>query len=251
MVARAEATERPLGVDRRAGNFGSLRDHHDASLRDVEALAVLLLVEADLGARRDLHSAVDDDPAEARVAPHVDAVHEHAFLDVGERVDPHAREQDRAVNRAARDDASRCDGRVGRDADALGNRVREHELRRRLLRGVALERPLVVVEVQRRRDGDQIHRGIPVGIHRAHVAPVRLEILGSRDAVRREVVRVKPAAAREQRRDDRLAKVVGRVLERVVLERVDQDARAKDVIAHRRERHLGVGGHGPRPAGFS
>src|ERR1035441_1682500 len=152
---------RHLKVNRRTGNLGSFRDHDDASLRDVEALAVFLLVEADLGVGRDLHAAVDDDPAQARVAPHVDAVHEHAFLDVGERVDPNAREQDRAVNRAARDDAARRDGRVGRDAYALGNRDREDELRGRLLRGVALQRPLVVVEVERRRDGDEVHRSIP------------------------------------------------------------------------------------------
>ena len=84
------------------------------------------------------------------------------------------------------------------------------------------------------------------------VAPVGREILVARDAVRREVVRVEARAAREERRDDRLAEVVRGVLQRVVLERLDQDARAEDVVAHRRERELRAARASRRgSAGFS
>ncbi len=43
---------------------------------------------------------------------------------------------------------------------------------------------------------------------------------------------------------------MGGVLKRVVLEGLDQDARAEDVIAHRREREFGLSGHGAGHGGL-
>src|SRR5439155_5408752 len=90
------------GLGDRLGDLGSLREDDDAALRDVVALPILFDLEADLRARRDVDPLVGDDAPETRVAPHLDAVHQHAFLDVRVGIDSHAREQDRSVNRAAR-----------------------------------------------------------------------------------------------------------------------------------------------------
>ena len=98
---------------------------------DVEPLAILLEVVADLGARRDLHPLVDDRPADAAVAADVDPVEKHRLLDVGEAVDPHVGEEDRAVDATAADDAARGDQRVGGDAHPIARVVGEDELGRR------------------------------------------------------------------------------------------------------------------------
>ena len=50
----------------------------------------------------------------------------------------------------------------------------EDELRRRQVRLVGADRPIVVVHVQLRIDRDQVHVGLVVGVQRADVAPVGL-----------------------------------------------------------------------------
>ena len=48
----------------------------------------------------------------------------------------------------------------------------EHEFRRRKVRLISADRPVLVVHVQQRIDRDQVHVGFVVGVERADVAPV-------------------------------------------------------------------------------
>ena len=67
-----------------------------------------------------------------------------------------------------------------------GRLALEHELGRRQRRQRRVDRPLPVVEVEDRVDGDQVHVGVVVGVERPDVPPVGVVPLGlARDVVRR------------------------------------------------------------------
>ena len=71
------------------------------------------------------------------------------------------------------------------------------ELRRRQLRVVGEDRPLLVVEVEDRVDGDEVHVRVVVGVDRPDVAPVTaVAVLGAGHVVVGEVVDVGGALAR-------------------------------------------------------
>ncbi len=224
-----------------------LRHDDDPGSGDREPLAVELRIVSDHRARRDADALVDDRAADPRVAADVDPVHQNRFVDVGERVDPHPRMKDRPVDRPAGDDHAVRDQRVGRETDPVALLVGEDELRRRKLQVRRQDRPAVVVEVERRRDLDQVHRRGEVRLDRPDVAPVPpAHVVLPRHHVLREVVRV-DVHLRVHLRDDLLAEVVRRVPQRVVLEDVDHHVRLEDVVAHRREDHVRPSGDALRP----
>ena len=139
--------------------------------------------------------------ADPGVAADLDAVEEDRVLDQRVGVDPHAGGEDRAVDLAAGDDRALADDRVVRRAPAVG--VGVDELRRGHRRLVGVDRPVAVVEVQDRVDGDQVHARLVVGVERPHVAPV-----GGLLAVLVAERVGEDARVLEHRRDDVLAEVV-------------------------------------------
>ena len=102
-------------------------DDDDALLGDGVTAAILLGVVPDQRAARDQHVAVDDRPADPRVAADSNARHQNALLDVTEAVDPDVGAQHAAHDAAAghdaagRDDRSRAPGRSAGPSSANTN----------------------------------------------------------------------------------------------------------------------------------
>ncbi len=119
----------------------------------------------------------------------------------------------------------------------MARRTTAHELRRRALAGVREDRPAAVVEVEHRVGGDQFAVRVVVAVDGADVAPVAVVTLGfTGDVVAAEVVHG-GLGLRDQRRDDVAAHVVpGRLVQRVLLQRVDQHVGGEQVVAHGHER---------------
>ena len=87
-------------------------------------------------------------------------------------LDAHAGEQQRLAHRGARDDGAARHQRV--DGDAAPAVFVEHELRRRRLRLVGPDRPVLVVDVELGIDPDQLEIGLVKGIDCSNIAPIRL-----------------------------------------------------------------------------
>ena len=141
--------------------------------------------------------------------------------------------QDRRLHGRARDDDARAHHRVQRVARAAV--VGEDELGRRQRLRQREDRPLHVVEVEHRVDGDEVHVRVVERVERPHVAPVAAVALGGAgDLVGGEVVDVRGAGL-DEHRDDVAAHVV-RGVARLGVERDDVDQRVggEHVVAHRR-----------------
>jgi hypothetical protein len=78
------------------------RDERDAFLRHVEALAVLLRVDAGAQARRDLRPLVDQHAREHRASSHLHVGQQHALVEGAEAVHAHVREQHRVAHLPSR-----------------------------------------------------------------------------------------------------------------------------------------------------
>ena len=115
------------------------------------------------------------------------------------------------------------------------------DLRRRLGAAVGVHRPAVVVQVEHRVRGDEVHVRRVVGVDRADVAPVPgLPLVLAGHDVGREVVDVGHAGS-GQRRDHVAADVgVGVVARR---DDLDQRLGVEHVVAHRGQAPLRVAGH--------
>jgi hypothetical protein len=216
----------------------------------VKPLPIALEVEPDVGARRDLDVLVDDAAAQPGVAADVHVLEDDRVGHLGEGIHAHPVRQHRPVQAAARDDDARRDQAVGRDADAGALLVAEHELRRRIVVHAGADLPPAVVHVELGLDGDQIHLRLPVRVDRADVAPVPVGVL-ARDPVVGKVIDDDLLALLHHRRDDIAAEIVLRVLSRgVFLELAHEGVGREDVVAHARQAHVRVAGHGRRIVGL-
>src|SRR6185503_8050935 len=82
----------------------ALGDDDDAVFGDGQAAATVeIQVEANLHAGGDFHPFIDDGSADTGVASDIDAVKENRIGNVGETINPHARAEDAALDKAAGD----------------------------------------------------------------------------------------------------------------------------------------------------
>src|SRR5262249_4919534 len=133
---------------------------------------------------------------------------------------------------SAGNDASCADDGIDRYAHAAAL-FGEDELRRRLLRGAGANGPTVVVQVEDRRHGDQVHVGIVESIERTDVAPVE-HLLGV------DVVKIVGyhAYTFEIPRDDVAAEIVtGIWILCVLMQKTQQDIGLENIDPHRRADH--------------
>ena len=169
-----------------------------------------------------------------------DVLHDDRLEHLGAVVDADRCGENRVLHAAAADDAPAADDRIERDAKAAASEfLGEHEFGRRELPLVGADWPVLVVEVEQRVHGDQVHVGFPVGVQRPDVAPVldRLAVLVA------EVVR-EHAAVADHARDDVFPEIVRGVPFRVREKMVVQDGSPEEVDSHRAEGAGRVARHG-------
>src|SRR5580658_9054537 len=142
----------------------------DTAIGDEVAGAVGYGVVADGGAFGEMDVAVDDAAADAAMAPDGDVGEQDGLIDFGVGIHADVWGEDGVPDQSAGDDAAIGDD--GIECGALTIFLREDELGRRVLALVGADGPVVVVEVEDRGDGDDIHVGFVVGLERAHIAPV-------------------------------------------------------------------------------
>ena len=176
-------------------------------------------------------------------------VQQHRSLDRGPAVDPDAGAQHGLADQAAGDDDAVADQAVDRPAGSVA--VVMHELGRRLGRHAGQDRPPVVVQIEDRVHGAQVHVRVEIGVERPDVAPVARVPLGrSRHIVLQEVVGLHAALA-DQHRDDVAAHVMQAVVVgRILAQRLHQRVAGEDVVAHRGERLIRMAGAAGRVGGL-
>ena len=102
----------------------------------------------------DLTAGIDDGVADLAIRTDAHVRQDHRPLDGGTLLDAHPGKQQRLAHRGAGDDHAAGHQRIDRDAaPAL---LVEHELRRRRLRLVGPDRPVLVVDVELGIDPDQL-----------------------------------------------------------------------------------------------
>src|SRR5215469_1619084 len=222
-----------LGPSRRSNGFGFFdqgflaNDDDDAGRGDVEAALVGLKVIADFGVLGKTDVAVDDGAADARVAADVDVIVDDRGGDFAVAVDADVVAEDRGLHAAAGEDGAVTDDGVKSDTHAVG--IGKDKLRRGILLLPGAQRPGLVVEVEDRRNADEVHVGFVVGVESAHVAPVE----GFFGVFVDEVIG-EDAMLGDDARDDVLAEVVGGLgILRIGEERGDQELGIEDVDTHR------------------
>src|SRR5579872_319431 len=146
------------------------RHDGDAAVGDEIAGAVGFGVVADGGAFGQVHIAVDDTAAQAAVAADGYVGKENGRVDFGIGVDAHIGRDHRVLHHTAGNDAAIRDNGIERGAHAV--LFREDEFCRGILALVGADRPGLIVQIEDRRDRNDIHVGFVVGFERAHVAPV-------------------------------------------------------------------------------
>src|SRR5580704_3543034 len=114
--------------------------------------------------------AVDDAAADAAMASDGDVREQDALVDFGVGVHADVGREDGVLDQASGDDAAVGDDGVESGAHAF--LFGEDEFGGGVLALVSANGPVVVVEVEDGRDGDDIHVGFVVGLERAYVAPV-------------------------------------------------------------------------------
>src|ERR1700723_3800424 len=128
-------------------------------------------VIADYGAFGQAYVAVDDGAANAATAAYVDVIEDEALVEFAVTVDAHIEAENGFGDAAAGNDGAGADDGIERDAHAGG--IGEDEFGGRILLLPGVQRPALVVEVEDRRDGNQVHVGFVVGLDGADIAPVR------------------------------------------------------------------------------
>ena len=137
-------------------------------------------------------------------------------------------------------------GDHGVDRHAAPAVLIQHEFRGRMLRLVGPYRPLMIVDIQLRIEGDELHVRFVKGVDVAHVAPI---ILRARfDIVERVGKYAQPL---DRRRDDIppevvIARLVGCIVGQQLLEPIERN----DVDAHRGPSHVVVAQDGIRVLRF-
>ena len=85
-------------------------------------------------------------------------------------IHPHVRGEHAIPHHAAGNDAACGNNRIERRAHA--SRFGEHEFRRRILSLVSANGPVRVIEVEHRRDRNDVHVGLIESLERTDIAPV-------------------------------------------------------------------------------
>ena len=199
----------------------------------MEKLLVALQVVTNLETGRNVQSLFDDRAANlcARADGHIRE--KNRFLDEGVLLDGHAGGEDALDNGTATNDTARRHD--GIDCGPLMRiTVAGEEPCGRLVPVERADGPVVVVEVERRVLGAEVHVRLEEGVERTHVAPIALGgCLFAAHDVRVEVVHV-DGVVLVQTRNDVLAEV-GRAFVRALQEFAHQELAREDVVAHARE----------------
>src|SRR5208337_4551901 len=203
-------------------------DHYNAALADVIFLPVFLEVESNFRALRKMHGPVDDGAADARVATDGDVREKDGVIHFAVTVDADVMGKNRVRNPAPRDDATHRDRRVDGDPHAVAL-LREHELGRRVLLLVSTDGPLEVVQVEDRRNRNQVHVGFVIGLDGPDIPPVLRFLL----VFVVEVVRINPFLV-DKLWNHVLPEVVARVgITGVRDQGLDQKVAVEAINAHR------------------
>src|SRR5580700_652870 len=202
-------------------------DHHYAIIGYGVAGAVGFGVVADYGAFWQAYMAIDNCAANTAAAPDIHVIEDDAGIEFAVAIYPHVEAEDRMHNAAARNDGARANNGIERDAHSRG--IGENKFRRRILLLPRVQRPALVIEVENRRDRNQIHVGLVIGLDGADIAPIRFfffifipEVVGE------------DAMLFDNARDDVFAEIVfGIRIFGVGDENGHQELRIKEIDAHR------------------
>ena len=207
----------------------------------MEELAVAFQVVADLETGGDMQTLLDDGATHLGAGADGHVGEEDGFFDEGVLLDGDTRAQDALDDRAAADNAAcRYDGVDG--SSLVGVAVAGEEPCRGLVPVERANGPVVVVQVERRVFGTEVHVRLEEGVEGPHVAPVSLGTgLFAAHDVRVEVVHVHGVFL-VQARDDVLAEVGSAAL-RALEELAYQELAREEVVAHAREAPSRVAGH--------
>src|SRR5580658_8391837 len=127
-------------------------------------------VVADNRAFGQAYVAVNYGAPDAAAATDVYVIKDDALIEFAVAVYAHGEAEDGLGDAAARNNRAGADDGIERDAHAGG--IGENEFGGRILLLPGVQRPAFVVEVEDRRDGDQVHVGFVVGLDGADIAPV-------------------------------------------------------------------------------
>ena len=172
----------------------------------MEQLLVAFQVVTDLETSRNVETLFDNGTTHFRARADRHVREEDGFLDERIFLDGHTRRENALDDRTAADDAARRhDGIDGRAL--VGVVVARKEPCRGLVPVERADRPVVVVQVERRILGTEVHVRFEEGVKRSHVAPVALgRCLFATHDVRVEVIDIDRIVL-VQARDDVLAEV--------------------------------------------
>src|SRR5256885_6674911 len=145
-------------------------DDDDAGVGDVVAALIGFEVVTDFGAFGEADVAINDGAANARVAADADVIVQDGITDFAEAVDAHVVADNGFRNAAAGNDGTCRNDGVHTNAHAVG--IAEDEFCGRILVLPGAERPGTIVQIEDRRNADEVHVGFVVGVERADVAPV-------------------------------------------------------------------------------
>jgi hypothetical protein len=229
----SEATERTCLVDQA-----------DAAVGAAEAAGVEFGVFADDQAFGYAHAAIHDHSRKARAPADVAIGQHHRLADAGKAAHLDAGEQQAAPRGRARDDAVVRDER--RDRRAAPPVLVVHELRRGGDDRVGPDRPLAVIEVEAGDGIGEVQVRLEIGVERADVAPVFLDLLGRADARGGETVGHRLAVL-DDVRDHVPAEVPPRMrIGGVAAQFLEQEIGVEHVDAHGGQREVRVAGNAGR-----
>src|SRR5580693_2380146 len=145
--------------------------YHYAVFCNGVAGAVGFGVVADYCTFGQAYVAVDYGAANAATATYVHVIEDDALVEFAIAIDAYIEPEDGFGDAAAGNDGGGAYDGIERDAHARG--IGEDEFGGRILLLPGVQRPALVVEVEDRRDGNQVHVGFVVGLDGADIAPVR------------------------------------------------------------------------------
>ena len=169
--------------------------------------------------------------------PDVDTFEEDRILNLCEAVDTGVGSDDRADHVTTREDRTEADDAVVRlAAPSTITRLVEHELRGRQIGVIGSDWPDVVVHIEQRIDGDEVHVGVEVGVERSHIAPIGVGLsVFVQEEMCKDAVRV------DDGRNDISAEIAGaRRLRRVEAKLLKQKPGREDIDTHRRQTVIAV-----------
>src|SRR5262249_9747665 len=127
-------------------------------------------IEADRGPFRDVYVTVNNGAADVAVASYVDVGKNDAGFHFAVGIDAHIGREYAVTHKAPGENAAGADDGIDGHAGAPG--FAEDELGRRILPLFRADGPVTVIQVEHRRDRDQVHVGVIVSLNGPHVAPV-------------------------------------------------------------------------------